>query len=160
MKNIIILFLIILIGQPCLAYAGYYGYYSSYGSAVSTSKYTSASSSIDRYHSSQMQGTYNSYDNRRGEIYCTSVKGNGYSSKPLNNSYGFSENVPNRSYINNRRAVQRTAEVPVPSLDNEMKPTSFRYNTLDYKKVRKMDADPTKEYGLRCTDIGGVSFCQ
>lgn len=42
---------------------------------------------------------------------------------------------------------------------NSIYVTPYRYNSLDYKRIRKMESD-TKDYSARCTDIGSASFCQ
>ena len=41
----------------------------------------------------------------------------------------------------------------------EMIITPYRYNSLDYTRVRKRESD-TEYYSAKCTDIGDASFCQ
>ena len=47
------------------------------------------------------------------------------------------------------------------SVENYNRSTTmpFRYNTLDYTRVRKVKGG-YGEYNSRCTDIGDASFCQ
>ena len=42
---------------------------------------------------------------------------------------------------------------------NQSATMPFRYNTLDYTRIRKVKGG-YGEYNSRCTDIGDASFCQ
>lgn len=42
----------------------------------------------------------------------------------------------------------------------ESSATPFRYNTLDYKRIRNVNGGHGESYSARCHDIGDVSFCR
>ena len=156
MKKIILILFLISFSLPALAYGGYYGYYGSYGSAASVSKYSSAASTSNRYHESQ--SSYNTYECGKNAIYCSSYKtGAYYKSKnsSASNINTLSEKSGDRRQYNNSYSGFTTN-----SMKEEIKTVPFRYNSLDYTKVRNMSDDSSKQYSSKCTDMGDASFCQ
>lgn len=72
------------------------------------------------------------------------------SQKYSNNSYSTS------SWYNSQKQSNRKA---VYSSGNQMDIMPFRYNTLDYTRIRKVKGG-YGDYSAKCTDIGDASFCQ
>lgn len=66
-------------------------------------------------------------------------------------TYAWQQHVKQNSSINSR-------EFSVDKY-NQTATKPFRYNTLDYTRVRKVKGG-YGEYNSRCTDIGDASFCQ
>ena len=57
-----------------------------------------------------------------------------------------------------QQAINRGKQFSVGNY-TESSATSFRYNTLDYTRVRKVKGG-YGDYSARCHDIGAVSFCR
>lgn len=60
-------------------------------------------------------------------------------------------------YINNNKQKVQNQKASYANT-NSMNVVPFRYNTLDYTRVRKVKGG-YGEYSARCSDIGDVSFC-
>lgn len=157
MKKILILICALSLGCAGFGYSGMYGNrysgYStrSYGSA--STGYSSAASTSSRYNASHSR--YN-YGNASSSSY-SSQSGTNYTNTPsrINKSY----------YGNTSASYSGRSSYPPASYKNtdtaaSIKAVPFRYNTLDYTRVRKMEADPPKEFSARCSDIGDASFCR
>lgn len=80
--------------------------------------------------------------------------------KPMTN-YSSSSSYSSSSYSttnwNNRNTKSRAATQVQNSAKMYTEP--FRYNTLDYKRVRRLQ-DGSGDYSAKCSDIGDTSFCQ
>ncbi len=84
----------------------------------------------------------------------TNVSSSGSSSRYNSSNYSSSA-----WYINNnkQRTQNKKAAYTNQNVHN-MDVMPFRYNTLDYTRVRKVKGG-YGEYSARCSDIGDVSFC-
>lgn len=76
--------------------------------------------------------------------------GNRYSSSNYSTSQWYANN-------NKQRAQRSSASYSNPNA-NKMEAVPFRYNTLDYTRVRKVKGG-YGDYSSRCSDIGDASFC-
>ena len=72
---------------------------------------------------------------------------------PLNSRYSASSYTTSSWKNSQKQAGQRA----VSSYQTDTMP--YRYNTLDYKRVRKVKGG-YGDYSARCTDIGDASFCR
>ena len=166
MKNILILAVFLFISQVCQAFDGYNSSFSGGSSAMRNYnvQYFSAAATSGRYSS---QSSYNSYSVMKNSSYGGFSGGSG--AKNIDNyNYGPSSGVSyGKSFHDYNYTAQKQAHsgdfAPSYTKNTEsaqIKPAPFRYNSLDYTRVRKLDADPPKKYQARCTDIGDASFCR
>lgn len=58
-----------------------------------------------------------------------------------------------------RNSAASTAAQYYNSRRQDMSVTPYRYNSLNYTRVRKLESEP-EYYSSKCTDIGDASFCQ
>lgn len=59
---------------------------------------------------------------------------------------------------NNKQRTQNAKASQVAKSSNSMDAVPFRYNTLDYTRIRKVKGG-YGDYNARCSDIGDASFC-
>ena len=131
-----------------------FAYSSGYGSAASAAR--SYYSSHSYYNSAGRAGSgyYNSYSNYNSSV------------PSINSTYtrtrsGYSGNYVYRPASSTPSSYAATAaRIKHTSNNAGVSVVPFRYNTLNYTRVRNMEADPPKKYSAKCTDIGDASFCQ
>ncbi len=83
----------------------------------------------------------------------TNIK-TGTSSKYSSSSYSSSA-----WYANNEKQKRQKAQAAYSNQSvNKMDVMPFRYNTLDYTRIRKVKGG-YGDYNARCSDIGDASFC-
>lgn len=58
-----------------------------------------------------------------------------------------------------RNSAASTAAQYYNTRRQNMSITPYRYNSLNYTRVRKLESEP-EYYSAKCTDIGDASFCQ
>ena len=128
-----------------------------------SSGYGSAATAARRYYSSH---SYYSGAGRSGSASYSSYSNFNSSAPSINSTYtrtrsGYSGNCIYKpasaapsAYASAASRVKNTAS------SSGITVVPFRYNTLNYTKVRNMEADPPKKYSAKCTDMGDASFCQ
>lgn len=154
MKKFLLTISLIFSTGVCFAY----GSYGSYGGG-----YNSASSASSRY--SATHSSYSSYGGSRNASYSSNYgRSNTASSSPSRtSSYGrsYSSGMINYSSTPKTTTYNNTAnKTHGVSSTSTMTVTPFRYNTLNYTRVRNMEADPPKQFSAKCSDMGDASFCQ
>ena len=91
------------------------------------------------------------------------------SSSPSSKSYSSSAYSSSTWYANNQKQRRKTwsfyqtcaaqAQTPYSAANyTEMNTVPFRYNTLNYTRIRKVKGG-YGDYNAKCSDIGDVSFC-
>ena len=160
MKNLLLsgVILYLLTCVPAQAYSGMYGNggysYRTYGSG--TYGYNSAAATAARYKARYSNRNYSS----------TGAGTYGYTNSSSSSSFGYTPTMQSNSYYNSAKSsyssypLTTTTSVKSNKTTTAIKAIPFRYNTLDYTRVRNMEADPPKQYSARCTDIGDASFCR
>ncbi len=152
MKINIIIITLLLIGTPVFAYSRYgTAGYSSYGTGAYS--YNSAAATSARY-----KATHSRYN------YGSSSSASYTSTNSANYNYNYNPYKMNKSYYDSTRTTYKnypeTAQIQSTQGASTIKAIPFRYNTLDYTRVRNMESDPPKQYSARCSDIGDASFCR
>lgn len=148
MKYLLLLISIFLSASCTFAYSN------SYGSAASAAR--SYYSSHSYYNSAARSGSssYSSYSNYNSSV------------PSINSTYthsrsGYSGNYLYRPASSSPSSYSTTAaRVKNASTNSGVTVVPFRYNTMNYTRVRNMEADPPKKYSAKCTDMGDASFCQ
>lgn len=79
------------------------------------------------------------------------------SSGSSSQSYSSSSYSTSNWYKNQRETAQKTRSATYSTPQSTVTP--FRYNTLDYKRIRQVKGGHG-DYSAKCTDIGDASFCQ
>ena len=135
-------YLLLLIGI-CFSVSCALAYSNSYGSAANTAR--SYYSSHSYYNSAARSGSssYSSYSNYNSSV------------PSINSTYTHSRSGYSGNYYSTT-----AARVKNTSTNSGVTVVPFRYNTLNYTRVRNMEADPPKKYSAKCTDMGDASFCQ
>ena len=81
------------------------------------------------------------------------------SSSPSSKSYSSSAYSSSTWYANNQKQRAAQAQTPYSAANyTEMNTVPFRYNTLNYTRIRKVKGG-YGDYNAKCSDIGDVSFC-
>ena len=81
------------------------------------------------------------------------------SSSSRNKTYSSSSYSTANWYANNKKQHEAAASLPYSAANyTQMNTTPFRYNTLNYTRVRKVKGG-YGDYNAKCSDIGDVSFC-
>lgn len=75
-----------------------------------------------------------------------------------NGRYNYNSVETERSRYMRNSAASSAAQY-YNSHRQQMTVTPYRYNSLNYTRVRKRESD-TGYYSAKCTDIGDASFCQ
>lgn len=125
--------------------------------------YGSAASSARSYYSSH---SYYNAAGRSGSSSYASSSGYNSSMPTINSTYthtnsGYSGNYLYRPASSKQSSYSAaSSRIKNSSTNSNVTVVPFRYNTLDYTRVRKMDADPPKRFSAKCTDMGDASFCQ
>ena len=128
-----------------------------------SSGYGSAASAARSYYSSH---SYYNSAGRAGSVYSNSYSNYNSSVPSINSSYtrtksGYSGNYIYRPASSTPSSYASTAaRIKNNTANPGITVVPFRYNTLNYTRVRNMEADPPKKYSAKCTDIGDASFCQ
>ena len=81
------------------------------------------------------------------------------SSSSSGKSYSSSAYSTSTWYANNKKQREAAASLPYTSANyTQINTTPFRYNTLNYTRVRKVKGG-YGDYNAKCSDIGDASFC-
>ena len=81
------------------------------------------------------------------------------SASSTNNNYSSSAYSTSTWYANNRKQKMINEQIPYSAANyTQMNTVPFRYNTLNYTRVRKVKGG-YGDYNAKCSDIGDVSFC-
>lgn len=81
------------------------------------------------------------------------------SSSQNQKSYSSSSYSSSAWYANNQKQRAANTQIPYSAANyTQMNTVPFRYNTLNYTRVRKVKGG-YGDYSAKCSDIGDVSFC-
>ncbi len=81
------------------------------------------------------------------------------SSSSGNKTYSSSAYSTSTWYANNRKQREINNQTPYSAANyTQMSTTPFRYNTLNYTRIRKVKGG-YGDYNAKCSDIGDASFC-
>ena len=131
-----------------------FAYSNNYGSASSAARSYYSSHAYYGGATQSASAAYRSYSNYNS------------ATPSLNSSFSTSKNQYSQNYFYKPASLTHSSYVTTASKIKNNQANSgvdvvpFRYNTLNYTKIRNMEADSPKKYSAKCTDLGDASFCQ